>query len=124
MNGLSLSRMIESASKTALALYGSLAPGESNHWVVSRIAGDWVGGTIQGYTFDLTWGPAEGYEGFVPDLEGPDVAVAVLVSNQLDHRWREIDDFEGVGYERRLLPVRLDDGRTIDAHVYVALTDV
>ena len=116
--------MIESASKTALAVYGSLAPGESNHWVVSRIAGDWVGGTIQGYTFDLTWGPTEGYEGFVPDLEGPDVAVAVLVSNQLDHRWREIDDFEGVGYERRLLPVRLDDGRTIDAHVYVALTDV
>jgi hypothetical protein len=52
------------------------------------------------------------------------VHVAVLLSAELDSRWREIDDFEGLGYERRVLPVRLEDGQTVDAHIYVALTDV
>ena len=116
--------MNEADSTTALAVYGSLAPGESDHWVVSRIAGDWIDGVIHGYTFDLTWGPAEGYEGFVPDPDGPEMPVAVLLSTQLDSRWREIDDFEGQGYERRVLPVELEDGRTVDAHIYVALTEV
>lgn len=116
--------MNDGETTTALAVYGSLAPGESNHWVVSRIAGDWVSGTIRGYTFDVTWGPADGYEGFLPDPNGGQVELAVLLSDQLEQKWREIDDFEGLGYERRLLPVQLSDGRTVDAHIYVALTDV
>jgi len=111
-------------STTALAVYGSLAPGEPNHWVVSRISGDWVGGTVRGYLFDLTWGPADGYQGFLPDPDGGCVEVSVLLSPQLDQKWREIDDFEGPGYERRILPIVLDGGREIDAHIYVALTDV
>jgi gamma-glutamylcyclotransferase (GGCT)/AIG2-like uncharacterized protein YtfP len=123
-DAVSLLPMNEADSRTALAVYGSLAPGESNHWVVSRIAGDWIDGVINGYTFDLSWGPAEGYEGFLPDPDGPEVHVAVLLSAELDSRWREIDDFEGLGYERRVLPVRLEDGQTVDAHIYVALTDV
>jgi gamma-glutamylcyclotransferase (GGCT)/AIG2-like uncharacterized protein YtfP len=123
-DAVSLLPMNEADSRTALAVYGSLAPGESNHWVVSRIAGDWIDGVINGYTFDLSWGPAEGYEGFLPDPDGPEVRVAVLLSAELDSRWREIDDFEGLGYERRVLPVRLEDGQTVDAHIYVALTDV
>jgi gamma-glutamylcyclotransferase (GGCT)/AIG2-like uncharacterized protein YtfP len=116
--------MNDAAHLPALAVYGTLAPGESNHWVVSRIAGDWVDGVINGYVFEITWGPAEGYEGFVPDAEGPEVQVAVLLSEQLERSWREIDDFEGQGYERRRLPVRLADGRTIEANIYVALTEV
>jgi len=111
-------------STTALAVYGSLAPGEPNHWVVSRIAGEWVGGTVYGYVFDLTWGPADGYQGFLPDPGGGRVELSVLLSPELDRKWREIDDFEGPGYERRILPIVLDDGREIDAHIYVALTDI
>ena len=110
-------------SVNVLAVYGSLAPGESNHWVVSRISGEWVGGSVRGYVFDLTWGPADGYLGFVPDADGVDVRLAILISPDLSKKWREIDEFEGPGYERRVLPVLLDDGREIDAHIYVALTD-
>ena len=116
--------MNDTASTTALAVYGTLAPGASNHWVVSRIAGEWVTGTIRGYTFDITWGPADGYEGFLPDPDGGTVELAVLLSDQLDTKWREIDEFEGPGYERRVLPVELESGHQIDAHIYVALTDV
>jgi len=59
----------------------------------------------------------------LPDADGSAVAVAVLRSEQLEKQWREIDDFEGPGYERQMLPVTLDSGEVIEAWVYVALTD-
>lgn len=111
-------------SDTALAVYGSLRPGEANHWVVSRIPGEWVAGSVRGWAFEITWGPAEGYDGFVPDADGADTPVDVLLSEALPNRWREIDDFEGSGYERRAIEVQLADGRVVDASIYVALTEV
>ena len=106
-----------------LAVYGSLAPGESNHWVISRISGEWTTGTVRGYEFDITWGPADGYQGFIPDADGNDVAVSVLVSNDLERHWREIDEFEGPGYERRMIAVSSPSALPVQAHIYVALTD-
>ena len=107
----------------ALAVYGTLAPGESNHWVVRSIGGEWVPGRVRGYQFEITWGPADGYAGFLPEPDGNDVAVMVLVSEQLDKNWHTIDDFEGDGYRREVIAVTLDDGTSIDAWIYVALTD-
>ncbi len=109
--------------ETALAAYGSLRPGEPNHWVVNRIPGTWLPGSVRGWSFELTFGPAEGYEGFVPDPNGGKVAVDVLVSEALAKRWREIDDFEGAGYERRSMDVTLESGEVIEASIYVALTE-
>ena len=109
--------------ETALAAYGSLRPGEPNHWVVNRIAGDWLPGTVRGWAFELTFGPAEGYDGFVPDADGAEVAVDVLVGPALEKRWREIDDFEGPGYERRPIEVTLESGEVIEASIYVARTE-
>jgi len=106
-----------------LAVYGSLAPGEPNHWVVSKLQGTWEPGTATGYLFDLTWGPADGYAGFIPDADGNPVPVAVLHSEQLEKNWRSIDDFEGDGYERRVITVSLDSGVQVQACIYVALTD-
>ncbi|MBT6446267.1 MAG: gamma-glutamylcyclotransferase, partial [Acidimicrobiaceae bacterium] len=42
---------------------------------------------------------------------------------QLANRWREIDDFEGAGYERRSVDVTLGSGAVVAAQIYVALTD-
>ena len=112
------------AQESALAVYGSLAPGESNHWVVSRIRGEWQRGVVRGYIFELTWGPAEGYQGFIADDDGSAVVVSVLRSLELHKKWREIDDFEGPGYERRPIVVELDDGSEVEAQIYVALTDI
>lgn len=107
----------------ALAVYGSLAPGEPNHWMVSRMRGEWTTGTVRGYLFELTWGPAEGHAGFLPDPDGHTVDVAVLRSADLDRRWDEIDDFEGEAYDRRPIEVCLDGGPTIVAEIHVARTD-
>ena len=107
----------------ALAVYGSLAPGESNHWVLARIPGQWTTGTVRGYTFEITWGPAEGYPGFIPDPGGHFVPVHVLQSAALDRNWRTIDDFEGQGYERQAIRVQLADGQEVNAQIYVTLTD-
>lgn len=106
----------------ALAVYGTLAPGEENHWVLRPVVGQWQPGTVRGWTFEIGWGAAEGYPGFLPDAEGNEIAVQVLVSDRLDRHWREIDDFEGPGYERQPIQVRLDDGEVIEAQIYVALT--
>ena len=68
--------------------------------------------------------PAEGYLGFIPDADGAAVEVSVLTSTELTKKWREIDDFEGEGYERQRVVVTLESGALVDAEIYVALTDV
>lgn len=108
----------------ALAVYGTLAPGEPNHYVVRSIPGEWVPGEINGYRFEITWGPASGYPGFVLGSDGPAVAVQVLRSEVLDKHWRTIDEFEGAGYERVLATARLVDGEQVEVWIYQALTDV
>jgi len=115
--------MTRVAEMPALAVYGSMAPGEAHHWVVSRLRGEWTTGTVAGYLFELTWGPAEGHLGFVPDPSGHRVEVAVLRSNDLASRWRDIDDFEGDAYTRESIEVRLADGSVSTADIYVARTD-
>lgn len=111
------------SSIEALAVYGTLGPGEVNHWLVKPIKGTWCEGTVQGYVFDITWGPADGYPGFVPDDDGHTVTVSVIRSDELAKHLSNIDDFEGDGYERKPIAVTLDDGTTIDAWIYIALTD-
>ncbi len=110
---------------TALAAYGTLAPGEVNHHVLSNIAGRWLDGTVLGYQFEITWGDAEGYDGFFPDRSGHRVPVSILVSDQLDRHWGRIDRFEGRGYDRRPIEVLERDGETVigEASIYVCLTD-
>lgn len=111
------------SSVNALATYGSLAPGKQNHWVVSRLRGEWIEGSTKGWVFEIGWGPAEGWLGFIADESAPEVAVHVLVSNDLANRWREIDDFEGDGYRRRVIDVTLADGSTMLAQIYEAIQD-
>ncbi len=110
----------------AIAFYGSLRPGESNHWVVRDIPGVWIDGTVRGYVFEITWGRYEGHLGFAPDPDGHRVAVAVLVSSEWPSHLHKVDDFEGPGYERQAVSVTAADGDDDvigEAAVYVFLTD-
>lgn len=106
-----------------LAVYGSLSRGEANHWVINQIAGDWFPGTVRGWRFEITWGPAEGYDGFIADSEGSVVQVELLVSDKLDKNWREVDDFHGDGYRRIPIEVMLESGEVLVAQIYEAVPD-
>ncbi|MDW3217051.1 MAG: gamma-glutamylcyclotransferase family protein [Acidimicrobiales bacterium] len=103
-----------------LATYGTLMPGEENHWVVRGIAGTWTNGTVAGWTYPIGFGPAEGYPGFTADPAGPAVEVAVLTceAGRLAKHWREIDEFEGPGYRRMEIDVVMEGGETARAWIY------
>ena len=109
----------------ALAVYGTLAPGESNHHVVAAIDGRWVEGAVRGHRLEAHWRGMSGYPGFLPDPLGPLVEVLVLVSALLGRYWERLDDFEGPGYRRREVDVfdRFGAGSLGQAFIYETLVE-
>ena len=91
----------------ALAVYGTLMPGESNHHVVAMIRGRWHSGTVRGHLGQKTSGTYHGYPALRLDRTGPTVPVAVLVSEELTAHWERLDDFEGPEYRRVEVEVAL-----------------
>jgi len=105
-----------------LAVYGSLAPGRSNHDQLAGLAGRWVSGlTVRGELFEVGWGAGLGYPGLRWSEAGPPVAVELFVSDDLPAHWARIDAFEGPGYRRILVPV-YDGGEVVEvANLYEAV---
>ena len=95
-----------SEANTALAVYGTLAPGKENHGQIAMIAGQWRLGTVRGRLAPKGWGAALGYPGLVLDPAGPTVEVQVFESRDLPAHWERLDEFEGPGYRR--VPVTVD----------------
>lgn len=106
------------APSRRLAVYGSLAPGGSNHGVVAPLGGRWTGGRVRGHLHEPGWGAGVGYPGLVWDPGGAEVAVQVLESEALALDWERIDAFEGPDYVRILVPVELDGGGELVANLY------
>ena len=103
---------------TRLAVYGTLAPGRKNHWVLEGLKGTWSAGTVRGHLHQEGWGATEGYPALVHDESGPEVEVQVLESDELRAQWKRIDDFEGPGYQRSVVPVLLSSGQKVLCHIY------
>jgi gamma-glutamylcyclotransferase (GGCT)/AIG2-like uncharacterized protein YtfP len=104
-----LTQMPDAASSeasTALAVYGTLAPGQENHGQIATIAGRWMLGTLRGRLVPEGWGAALGYPGLVLDLEGSAVEAHVHESDDLPVHRARLDGFERPGYRR--LPVTVD----------------
>lgn len=99
-------------------MYGTLAPGRSNHHEISEVAGTWEPGIVTGHLFPEGWGAALGYPGIVLDESAPEVAGFLLTSDLLSEHWERLDEFEGEGYSRVEVVVRLEDGRSETAHIY------
>jgi gamma-glutamylcyclotransferase (GGCT)/AIG2-like uncharacterized protein YtfP len=102
-----------------LFVYGSLAPGGSNHYVVSLIKGQWVPASVRGRLLEAGWGAAMGYPAIVLDDLADPVAGQVLISDDLDEHWTDLDAFEGEEYERVKTSAQLSDGATVETFVYV-----
>lgn len=108
----------------ALAVYGTLAPGEMNDEVMADIDGLWRAGTVHGHRSTWPDGPYRGLPRLVLDPDGPAVPVQVLHAPDLPEHWDRLDDFEGVAYRRVLTTVAYDgDDETGRAWVYVADLD-
>lgn len=97
------------SANRVLAAYGTLAPGESNFAVVADLQGTWYRGWVRGHRGIRRTGRYRGFPAFVPDPDGDEVPVAVLVSEDLPAHWYRLDEFEGPGYERVVIDIRLAD---------------
>ena len=101
-----------------LAVYGTLAPGRSNHHQVSDLGGEWIAGTVRGRLVSEGWGVQMGYPGLVLDPEGAEIAVQVLESSALPAHWGRLDEFEGADYRRVAVSVATTHGE-LGAYIYV-----
>lgn len=100
-----------------LAVYGSLAPGESNHDQLAGLSGDWSRGTVRGWRVESGWGAAAGYPGLRPDPDGPEVAVQLFASPELAAHWTRLDAFEGDEYARVEIEATTAEG-VVTAQIY------
>ena|SRR5688500_16597450 len=91
-----------------LAVYGTLAPGRSNHHIVAPYGGTWTHGRVRGDLVEAGWGAVVGYPALRMRAGGPWVNVHVLESDRLPGAWPAIDAFEGEEYQRILAPVFAD----------------
>ncbi len=103
-----------------LAIYGTLAPGRSNHDQISMIDGTWFDGTVRGWFSKDGWGATLGFPGLRLNAEGDKVSVQVLESPDLPAHWERLDAFEGEEYTRVTADVYTDE-RWVKAQIYVVV---
>lgn len=112
--------MKDTTSIPALIIYGSLAPGESNHSVMEPVKGEWKKATIKGKLQEGGWGSSLGYNGFIavnPE-EAETIYCYVLFSNDLPANWDYLDEFEGDGYTRITTEYELENGKKGIGFIY------
>lgn len=108
-------------SDCQLAVYGSLAPGQSNHHRLAHLRGNWVGHfVVHGDLHATGWGAAIGYPALVWKLDGPRVKVNLFISQDLPMHWPTLDEFEGKDYRRILVPLYHDGQFITVANLYEA----
>ncbi|MFJ3311539.1 4a-hydroxytetrahydrobiopterin dehydratase [Micrococcus endophyticus] len=122
----------EVLAPTALAAYGTLAPGCSNAHVMDGVRGPWTPGTVRCVLHASGAGAATGYPGVVlatpaaaehPAAQIADVPAQLLVSVDLPDHWDRLDAFEGAGYRRVPAVVALDDDAVRPAYLYELVPD-
>ncbi|MFM8738767.1 MAG: gamma-glutamylcyclotransferase family protein [Cytophagales bacterium] len=109
-----------SRPENSFVVYGTLAPGRSNHRVVEGIAGKWMTATIRGSLENKGWGAQLGYFGFkhASMEDARDINSFVLISDELVSHWKRLDDFEGMGYKRILVEYELTTGEKGVGFIY------
>jgi gamma-glutamylcyclotransferase (GGCT)/AIG2-like uncharacterized protein YtfP len=101
-----------------LAVYGTLAPGRKDHWVLEGLKGTWSAGTVRGHLHPEGWGATDGYPALMYDEDGPEVPVQVFESSELPKHWTRLDEFEGSQYRRTTVPVVLSSRQKVQCHIY------
>jgi gamma-glutamylcyclotransferase (GGCT)/AIG2-like uncharacterized protein YtfP len=103
-----------------LVVYGTLAPGRSNHHMVAGIPGEWFTGWVEGDFHEHGWGAAEGFPAMTWRPGGGRIDVHVLESSELRQHWSRLDEFEGSAYRRTFIPVFRDGVPPVIGEIYEA----
>ena len=106
-----------------LFVYGTLAPAQANHKVLASIPGSWEAATLRGTLLQEGWGIAMACPGIVPAEDGDEIEGFVFSSAHLLDHWPRLDGFEGEGYERVSVTVRVNGTHDVEAYVYALNRD-
>jgi hypothetical protein len=98
--------------ETKLIVYGSLAPGGVNAFMLAGLVGEWHPCRIRG-----RMGTFQGFKSFRYDPKGAEHPAWLFSSAELHRVISDLDDFEGEAYARVVIPVRVS-GRWVMAQVY------
>jgi gamma-glutamylcyclotransferase (GGCT)/AIG2-like uncharacterized protein YtfP len=96
-----------------LIVYGSLAPGGANAFLLAGLIGEWHRCHIRGHM-----GRYRGFKSFRYDPQGPEHSAWLLESAELPRVLPDLDEFEGEEYERLIIPAQVRD-RWLMAQIYV-----
>jgi gamma-glutamylcyclotransferase (GGCT)/AIG2-like uncharacterized protein YtfP len=95
-----------------LIVYGTLVPGGQYHHLLAGLEASWERCTIRGRL-----GSYRGYPSFKWNPAGEAHPAWLVTSPRLPAKFRELDEFEGKHYTRRLIPA--DAGsRLVIAYIY------
>jgi len=88
--------------KSTLIVYGSLAPGESNHHIISHIDGVWSKAFIKGKIVDNGWLTRNGYPEFqrVHENDAEKLEVLAFISQDLHLHWEHIMNLKVLNHIR------------------------
>jgi gamma-glutamylcyclotransferase (GGCT)/AIG2-like uncharacterized protein YtfP len=100
--------MILGQPSKKLISYGTLAPGQPNHSLVSDLTGEWKECVIRG-----TMNQKDGLSLFSWDPNGAEQTAKLLSSDALQNNWDRIDQFEGKAYRRQMIPALTKAGIAI-----------
>lgn len=95
-----------------LIVYGTLVPGGQYHHLLADMAATWEKCLIQG-----SLGSYQGYPSFKWNPAGESYPAWLVTSPLLPAKFRELDDFEGRAYTRRLIPAQVGS-RLVIAYIY------
>ena len=101
-----------------LFVYGTLAPGKSNHHIMTPILGTWQQAAVKGVMDEAGFGLTGGYPALVTDDTAELVQGWLLSSNELDVHWERLDAFEGTAYQRERITATTQTGECVSAYVY------
>ncbi|TDT45028.1 gamma-glutamylcyclotransferase (GGCT)/AIG2-like uncharacterized protein YtfP [Maribacter spongiicola] len=93
-----------------LFVYGTLGPEKPNEHILKKIGGNWKKGYVLGELFKEGWGSEMGFPGIRLENKIEKIKGYIFYSDNLDQHWKELDDFEGIAYQRIKTEITLEKG--------------